>query len=1149
MLKKLGMKAMLVLLGLGLFAGVNAQTSTGGNLGGTVRDPSGAAVPKAEVEIKEETTGVSRTVTTNDDGYYFASSLSAGRYTVSTSPQGFKRTVVTGVEVHVSENKLQNLELQVGQVSETVTVTSDAAPVETRSGDVSSLVSEKQVTELPLNGRNYSQLALMVPGVSPATNGSFAARGTGLDGGVDMSVNGNGSNQNLWTVDGVNNMDVGSNRTLLVFPSIDSIAEFRVMRNSFSAEYGQAQGAVINLITKGGGNSFHGAGFEFVRGTGLNANDFFLKRADQKRPYLKYNNFGGNFSGPIVKNKVFFFWSEEWRFEDRGTTVSGHVPTAAEKLGDFSGTLTNPRPRDPFLPGRCDPVGTVGGVFTACYPGDKIPAARLSPAGLALVKIFPDPNAGGNNWTSSPIQPVRTRQDNIRGDVSITSKMNVMVRFINEKWTHGQDTQQWGDVPFPTLADDWNQPSKSFSVKLTNTLSPTAVNEFQFSRAGNNIFINTAAQSTALVDEIASKFPTVFPASAGNVPSVLWGGGGYDNIWHEAPWENHEDLWVWKDDFSKVVGAHELKFGALYGHNIKNEQGGGGGGGNTPAFITGNGSKTGHAIADLLDRNLTLTNYQETDHTPVALGRWRDTEFYGNDTFKFRPTVTLTLGLRYSQFPTAHVDDDQMSNFIPEFYDGVNFTSALITPANAGAHGLGRNLVKSYNRGFQPRVGLAWDVFGNGKTALRMGFGRYMSRTNVIEDINRMIANPPWTKVVDSGWSGATDTLATCPTCRTMDAVGPNLHNQVQGVSNTSGFAAVDLNFRPPESYQWNLTVSREIMKSTVLEVSYIGNHGLHIWRRNVNWNDIPPNVPCKGGAAVGCDPALRNDARFQIASRARLGLDTGPMVAANRRIPTLGGITMAQSTGNSSYHGMQVWLNRRFTDRLAFQAAYTWAHAISDVPLQAFTNSTTDPFDYKLDKGDSDLDRRQTFVGNVVYQLPSYKNRGSLFSQALGDWQLNGIWSWYGSTPYDVLSGYNTYGTAGNVNPRPNLVAGVPIYLHTSEKTVHLNPAAFSLPGVGELGSLGKGSIRTRSTNNLDFSINKNWSFKERYGLQFRAEMFNVFNHTNFTGTGFANNNNLNLQGNSTLSNFGRSNNGSFGTINQAQAPREIQFGFKFTF
>jgi hypothetical protein len=342
-----------------------------------------------------------------------------------------------------------------------------------------------------------------------------------------MSVNGNGSNQNLWTVDGVNNMDVGSNRTLLVFPSIDSIVEFRVERNSFSAEYGQAQGAVINLVTKGGSNSFHGTGFEFFRSDKLNANNFFLNANRQPRGYLKYNNFGGNFSGPIKKDKIFFFWSEEWRVENRGTTVTGHVPTAAEKVGDFSGTLTNPLPIDPFTGNP--------------YPGNKIPTARLSPAGLALMKIFPDPNGAGNFWASSPIQPVRTRQDNIRGDISVTSKMNLMVRFINEKWTHGQDTQQWGDVPFPTLADDWNQPSKSFSVKLTNTLNSTSVNDFQFSRAGNNILITTAAQSDALLKDVASKFPTVFPQTP-NVPSLMWGGGGYDNIWHEGPWQNHEDL-------------------------------------------------------------------------------------------------------------------------------------------------------------------------------------------------------------------------------------------------------------------------------------------------------------------------------------------------------------------------------------------------------------------------------------------------------------------------------------------------------------------------------------------------------------------------------------------------------------------------------
>ena len=1154
MLKKFGLQAVMVLIGVGVFVAVSAQVSTVGTISGTVRDPKGAAVPNAEVVIQQEGTGVSRTVNADDNGFYLATTLGVGRYTVSTSPQGFKKTVATSVDLHVGENKVVNLDLQVGQVTETVTISSDSAPVETRSGDVSSLISEKQVTELPLNGRNYSQLALMVPGVSPATNGSFAARGTGLDGGVDMSVNGNGSNQNLWTVDGVNNMDVGSNRTLLVFPSIDSIAEFRVERNSFSAEYGQAQGAVINLVTKGGSNGFHGAGFEFLRADSLNANNFFLNKARQPKAYLKYNNFGGNFSGPIWKNKIFFFWSEEWRFEDRGTTVSGHVPTAAEKIGDFSGTLTNPLPHDPFTC-RPDPADATK---TICdpYPGNKIPAARLSPAGLALVKVFPDPNAGGNLWVTSPIQPIRTRQDSIRGDASLTSNMNLMVRFINEKWTHGQDTQQWGDVPFPTLADDWNQPSKSFSVKLTNTLNSTSVNDFQFSRAGNDIFISTAAQSSALVADVASKFPTVFPQKA-NVPSLMWGGGGYDNIWHEGPWTNHEDLWSWKDDFSKVIGSHDLKFGALYSHNIKNEQGGGGGGGNTPGFITGNGSKTGHAIADLLDRNLTLTNYQETDHTPVALGRWRDTEFYGNDTWKIRPTVTLTLGLRYSQFPTAHVKDGQMSNFMPQFYDGVSYLSALITPANAGSHGLPSSLTKPYNKGFQPRVGVAWDVFGDGKTAVRMGFGRYMSRTNVIEDINRMVGNPPWTKVVDSGWSGANVTLASCPTCRSMDAIGPNLKNQVQGVSNTSGFAAVDINFRPPESYQWNLTISREIMKNTVLEASYIGNHGLHIWRRNVNWNDVPPNQPCRGpltvpGVSLGCDGSSR-DARFQIAQAIRTppldangnALSQTALTAANRRIPSLGGITMAQSTGNSSYHGMQLWLNRRFSERLAFQVAYTWAHNISDVPIQSFTNSTTDPFNYALDKGDSDLDRRQTIVGNFVYALPSFKKWGEVASNILGDWQLNSIISHYGNTPVDILSGANTYGTAGNVNPRPNLVTGVPVYLHTADKTQWLNPAAFSLPGVGQLGSLGRGAIRGKPVNNVDFSIAKNWKFKERYGLQFRGEMFNVFNHANFGGYS----NSLNFENNSTRSNFGQPTNGSFGTLSTAQAPREIQFGLKFSF
>src|SRR5260221_2449027 len=412
MLKKLGLQVVVVLAGALVFS-ANAQTTTVGTISGTVRDEKGAVVPKAEVSIQGEGTGLSRTVNSDDNGFYLANSWPAGRYTVSTAPRGFKKTVAPAVDLHVSENKVVNLDLQVGQVSETVTVSSDASPVETRSGELSSLISEKQVTELPLNGRNYAQLALMVPGVSPVTQagagGAFGTAGTGLDSHVDMSVNGNQSNSNMWTVDGVNNMDVGSNATLLVFPSIDSIQEFRVERNSFSAEYGQAQGAVINLITKGGTNQFHGTAFEFLRRDSLNATDFFLNRAGQPKAPLKYNNYGFNFSGPIKKNKIFFFWNEEWRREQRDVVLSSKVPTAAERIGDFSGALTDTLPWDPFT---CTKDSNGNPVFSAAtcqrFPGNKIQANRLSPAGLAILQMYPLPNTSGStNWISSILEPIR----------------------------------------------------------------------------------------------------------------------------------------------------------------------------------------------------------------------------------------------------------------------------------------------------------------------------------------------------------------------------------------------------------------------------------------------------------------------------------------------------------------------------------------------------------------------------------------------------------------------------------------------------------------------------------------------------------------------------------------------------------------------
>ncbi len=1135
MKKNLALYVVLILLGVGLLSGVHAQTSTVGSISGTVRDPQGAAIPGAEVVIAEETTGQTRTVRTDDDGEYSAQSLPVGRYSVTVAPQGFKKTVATGVEVHVSDRVVVDLNLEVGQVTETVTINDAAQLVETESGKVSSLVSEKQVTELPLNGRNYAALVTLVPGLSaPNEGGAFGTRGTGLDSHVDVSVNGNQSNANMWTVDGVNNMDVGSNATLLVFPSIDSIAEFRVERNSFSAEYGQAQGAVINLVTKGGGNEFHGSLFGFIRNDVLNANDWFSNRAGNFGPNdpggaageprlprapLRYGNYGGNFNGPIVKNRVFFFWSEEWRRERRGTgPLTARVPTAQERIGDFSGAIRTGNV--PWDPTTCTLDGNGNRVFSAAtcqpFPGNRIPQNRLSPAGLALMGIYPLPNnpadPTGTNWISTPLQPVDTRQDLIRGDITITDKMNVMVRYINEKWVHGEAAGNfWGDTPFPTLSSDWEQPSRSFAVKLTNTLSSTAVNEFQFSRAGNDIFVTTNPAGDTLNQQIASVFPTVFPRVEGTgLPTVGWGDGGYPTLWHQAPWSNHQDLFIWKDDFSKVIGSHTTKFGVLVSHNIKNEQPNGGSGLYT---IQSTGGRTGNAIAELLLRDLPLLEYTEYQRQDTTLGRWRDFEFYGTDTWKMRSNLTLTFGLRYSLFPPAFTDDNRITNWIPERYDGVNLSSGFVRADQSDAAGLPRALVNTYKGGFQPRVGLAWDINGDGKTALRLGFGRYISRSNVIAHLLRLANNPPWNTVVDSGWNPAAVTLADCPSCRSLDTINPALANAAAGLG---GINSTDPNFKPPESWQWNLTVSREIMKNTVAEVSYVGNHGLHIWRLiNGNYNQVLP----------------------QFRSAVAAGTRTAD---SSRRFGFANAVTRDESTGDSNYHALQVWIDRRFSNRLAFQTAYTWAHTISNVPTQSYISQTTDVFNYDLDRGDSDLDRRHSLVFNAVYVLPQFKNLGSVGSNILGDWQLNTIASFYSGTPLNIFSGVDTAGLGGASSQRPDLVPGVDIYANGSDPLQILNPAAFRFPAQGRFGNLGRGSIRAPGIKNIDFSVAKNWKLRERVGLQFRAEMFNVFNTVNFRG------HNLSVAGGGIENNF---NNGGFGRANSTRGPREIQFGLKLSF
>jgi len=414
---------------------------------------------------------------------------------------------------------------------------------------------------------------------------------------------------------------------------------------------------------------------------------------------------------------------------------------------------------------------------------------------------------------------------------------------------------------------------------------------------------------------------------------------------------------------------------------------------------------------------------------------------------------------------------------------------------------------------------LAWDVFGDGKTAFRVGAGRYLSRSNVIEDVLRMSGNPPWSTTVDTGWQSGTNSLVGCPTCRSLDTINPGLRTAVAGVGADTAFAAVDENFRPPESWQWNVSISREVLKNTVVEASYIGNRARHIWRRGINFNEIPSsNRAAVINAFVNNDPNL------------------GTITANNRRLKGVGPISMSESTGESNYNALQVQVTRRFVNRFALGAAYTWGHTISNLPITSFTNGTTDPFNFNLDRGDADLDRRQMLVVNGVYELPSFNGHSSAVRYILGGWQFSGIGSFIDGNPINVTtSGVDSHQFGLAAGPgggfRPNSVPGVPIYLNNG--TQWLNRAAFQTPlrTQSAFGSLGAGVVRMPATKNIDFAAAKNWRFKERYGFQFRAEMFNAFNRANFDGI---------------ISDLTST---SFGQFNHARLPREIQFGFKFTF
>jgi hypothetical protein len=1117
-------------------------------LRGTVTDSSGAVIPGVTVTARNRDTGLTRSATTDEAGLYTFAELPVGVYEVDAELSGFKKAVLQNVELNVADVRVADLVLNTGALTETVTVEAAALQVQTSGGDLAGLVTGEQVRELPLNGRNFVQLALLQPGVTAMD--TFNSKDKGLMTGVDMSVSGSLTTGNLWTVDGANNNDVGSNRTILIYPSVDAIEEFKIHRNSYSAEFGQASGGTVNIVTRGGTNDYRGSGYYFGRTDALASKSYFIEKNEQEKEDLKYNDFGYTFGGPIIRDKVHFFWSQEWNYETRGIVRSAFVPTDAERNGDFSASIAG-----------CSPPTPIDPLTGSAFANNRIPADRISEAGRTYLSLYPSPNvtpASGscNNWVTAVNTSIDWRQENGRVDWSLNDRARVMVRYTQDAWTNGDPTSAfnrlWGDDGFPAVDSRWDQPGKSFIAQLNQTIGSNATNTLQFSYSGNRIDVERDGLEPALNGRINSLIPGVFADSvktygAERSHPVFWGGQGYGTLWNEAPFHNLQDLFVLKDDYSRVFGAHLVKAGALVSFNKKDEDVGGASSDEAPQFwgstgINNNGVDTGNILADFLLRDMTF-GFSENESEPLVHTRWRDLEFYVADTWKVTPRLTVDLGVRYSLYFSPYDAEDRITSFVPSTFNpalGNDPCNGLVEVPDVsfcreagfegGTPGPNRGLTEYKKNLFAPRLGAAWDLFGTGKTAVRVGLGQFYLRDR-LSRYTGLGGQPPFRLNVSG--SRKLDTAAEpCPGCYSQGAGTPQ--------------SGIPLETDQPHNWQWNASVEHEIMRNTTLEVGYVGNRGVNL-PRHADVNQVPPENRL-AYATAGGDTAFRQSLRpFGI--------------VGDQFIDTW------RNDARSQYHALQTEMTSRFWNNSQLQMSYTLSKMDADVDVgdssgsEGRTTSITDLTNPDLDYGPSELQRTHSFSASVVLNLPTPESESGIVKHLFGDWQITSLALASSGTPITVYVGAvpdinGVSGTGFTDNQRPNLT-DVSCDASGGLDEQILNPAAFTLDGfqLGTIGNAGRGVCTGPGFFQVDLGFFKNIRLNNRFRLQVRIEVFNVFNRTNFIA---ANVDNI-MEPSAVTFNTGDAATattitsaaipGNFGQATATRDPRQAQIGVKIIF
>lgn len=1169
--------ALIMMLLVSACAPIALAQETTATITGQITDSSGAAVSDADVTITSLSTREERKAKSGEDGYYSLTSIPPGIYDISVRVQGFKEYINKHVELLVNDRKAINIQLEAGAISEQVTVTAEA-PIIQSSPTVGDVIENRKVLEIPLNNRSFLQLVTLVPGV---TTDETAEAGIGLTSLTTILVGGNRRNSTNYLVDGVANVDVGSNITLLSMPTVDSIQEFKVITSVPTAEFGRASGGVVNVITRGGGREFHGGAYEFVRNDALNANSFLSNAAGRfcdhgdvapigrtcgeersSRPLLRYNNFGYTFSGPVWipgvysrgHDKTFFFFSEEWRRIIRQPTENFvTVPTLRERQGDFSqGTAR-----------IFDPVS--GLEFT----DKKIPLNRLDPTALAILKLFPEPTIPA---TTPGVDPNRilafapainnTRQETVRIDHSISSRHQLTGRYTHDL-SHTLDPGglfQGTTFQIPGIATtETNVPGQVFSTSLVSSFGTSIVNEVTFAFSSNDITDSLIGRWTKQNINIPNK--ELFPENGSDLPPII-NITGFSSMGNAQIFGIHYKNFNPKDNLTWLHGAHTMKFGVDLSWEHKDENAGNitqGSFGFTGAQTALSGvSGSGRPLADLLLGR--ASSYSESEFNVTNNLRFGRTEFYAQDTWKAKPNLQLDYGLRYQFYRTPVDTNDVLTAFFPENYVAANapqFANATGTQFVKGTGDLlngivvanrnspfGRRIQQLDKNNFGPRVGFAWSpssdkgvlaslLGGRDRSVIRGGYGIYYDQVLVGTLEQNSFTNPPFVNT-----ASLTGTIPAPITYDNPSAGAP------PGTLAPRALITTTDPFVTPVTQQWNLTVQRQFGKAIAFEIGYLGAAGNH-QTRPVDINaPTPSEILAASKGIPSCDPALN--------------ASNNPNNCINLARPFRGytSITDRQTTATFRYNALISALRIQNVKGLSAQLSYTWSKNLTDstndrdaVDLPQVRNNLA------LEKAVARFDRTHVFKASYVYEIP-YAKDGFLarpgINQIIGGWQLSGITTIQTGLPLNRVVQANAPGPRGT---RPNQVSdpfeNIPTGVAGTTVPYYINPLAFIPTAIGEIGSSGRAPFRFPTFLGTDLNIAKNWHVTERYRIQFRAEFFNVFNNTtvndifqsvpNLLPTDPAFNSVENLIKNSS--------NPQFGQVFATRRAREIQLGLKFYF